>query len=95
MVNNSKPFLVSAVLVSSLFLGGCGLVAQPADVATESPVTSITGKVMVAGEMVSISSSGKITEIYSRKIDLKQYDGKDVTVTGEFSGTTLFVDTVK
>lgn len=90
-----KSLLVSGVLLSALVLGGCSLVAQPADVATESPVVTIAGKVMVAGEKVSIVENGKTTEITSRKIDLKQYNGKEVSVTGEFSGTTLFVDEVK
>lgn len=83
------------MLIGSLFFGGCSLVSQPAEVAVESPTTIITGKIIVSGDMVSISSSGKITELTSRKIDLKNYDGKDVTVWGEFSGTTLFVDEVK
>jgi hypothetical protein len=90
-----KIFLVSGVLVSALVLSGCSLVAQPADVATESPVVTIRGKVMVAGEKVSIVEGAKTTEITSRKLDLKQYNGKEVEVTGEFSGTTLFVDSVK
>ena len=90
-----KPLMVSAILVSSLFLGGCSLVARPAEVAVESPTTTIIGKITVSGDVVSISSSGKITEITSRKVDLKQYNGKTVTVTGEFSGTTLFVDQVE
>jgi len=71
------------------------LVAQPADVQTESPVQIITGKVLVAGDTVTITSSGKVIEITSRKIDLKQFNGKNITVKGEFSGTTLFVDTVQ
>ena len=83
------------LLVFGLLLGGCSLVAQPADVQTESPVQTITGKVLVAGDMVSISSSGKVIEIASRKIDLKTYNGKNVTVSGEYSGTTLYVDQVK
>ncbi len=91
-----KRLLVSGMLVSAIFLGGCNLVAQPADVATENPVVNITGKIVVAGTTFSIvDSSGKTTEITSRKVDLKLYNGKQVTVTGEFSGTTLFVDSVK
>ena len=90
-----KPLVLVVVLISSLFLGGCSLVARPAEVAVESPTTTITGKIIVSGDVVSISSSGKTTEITSRKVDLKQYDGKTVTVSGEFSGTTLFVDQVE
>ena len=94
MIKNSDAVAVG-LLVCGLLLGGCSLVAQPADVQTESPVQVITGKILVVGDMVSISSSGKVIEIASRKIDLKTYNGKNVTVTGEFSGTTLFVDSVE
>lgn len=90
-----KIISLSIVLASSLFLGGCSLVAQPASVETETPTTTIMGKILVTGDTVSISSNGKITDITSRKIDLKQFNGKEVTVTGEFSGTTLFVDKVE
>lgn len=94
MRQNKQVWAVTGVLIGSLFLGGCSLVAKPADVVTESPTTTITGKVIVAGDMVTITSSGKVIEITSRKIDLKQFKDKEVTVTGEFSGTTLFVDAV-
>jgi len=91
----SKNTVVVGLIVFGLFLGGCSLVAQPADVGTESPVENITGIVSAAGGKFSISAGGKVTEITSRKIDLNQYVGKTVTVTGEFSGTTLYIDEVK
>ena len=90
-----RKLVMGGVVLSSVFLGGCSLVAQPADIQTESPVVSLTGPVTVSGERVSITSSGKVIEITSRKIDLKQFNGRSVTVEGEYSGTTLFVDSVK
>jgi len=92
-----KILVVGGLVTAGLFLGGCSLVAKPAktEIKTESPVQIITGKIIVSGDVVNISSSGKIIEITSRKIDLKQYSGQQVTVTGEFSGTTLFVDRVE
>lgn len=95
MIQISRPLLISAVIASSLFLGGCSLVSQPTEVSVESPTTIITGKIIVSGDMVTITSSGKVIEITSRKIDLKNYNGRDVTVWGEYSGTTLFVDKVE
>lgn len=83
------------MLVMSLLLGGCSLLAKPADIQTESPTVTITGKISVVGDRVMITSSGKITEITSRKIDLNALNGQSVSVTGEFSGTTLYVDVVK
>ena len=92
-----KILVVGGLVTAGLFLGGCSLVAKPAktEIKIESPVQIITGTVLVSGDMVTISSSGKVIEITSRKINLKQYNGQQVTVTGEFSGTTLFVDKVK
>jgi hypothetical protein len=95
MERKVKPLVVISLLAGSLFFGGCSLVAKQADVATETPTTTLTGKVIVAGELISISDGTKTTEITSRKMDLKQYAGKTITVTGEFSGTTLFVDELK
>lgn len=93
----SKPLLVGGVLAFSLVFGGCSLASSKptTDVKVESPVVNLTGKVTVSGETVSISANGKITQIASRKVDLKKLDGQNVTVTGEFSGTTLYVDEVK
>lgn len=89
-------------------MSGCSLVAKPADVVTESPTQTITGVIKVTGDLIVINQQGvgvigkspdgvtaSTTEITSRKIDLKKYDGQTVTVTGEFSGTTLFVDKVR
>ncbi|KKU33046.1 hypothetical protein A3K29_05080 [Candidatus Collierbacteria bacterium RIFOXYB2_FULL_46_14] len=91
----SKKLILGGVLVSSVFFGGCSLVAQPADVVTETPTKTFTGMVVVSGSLITISDGTKNTEITSRKVDLKQYAGKTVTVTGEFSGTTLYVDSVE
>ncbi len=92
-----KILVVGGLVTAGLFLGGCSLVAKPAksEIKIESPVQIITGKIIVSGDVVSISSSGKVIEITSRKIDLKNYNGRDVTVWGEYSGTTLFVDRVE
>ncbi len=91
-----KSLVVGGLLAFSLFLGGCSLSSQPAvEVKEESPVVNLTGKVLVTGDKTSIQVGGKMTEITSRKVDLKSLNGKEVTVTGEFSGTTLYVDAVK
>lgn len=109
MIKKTGAVMAIGLLSAGIFLSGCNLVAQQADVVMENPVTTITGRITVSGETITISvinnpaknnggpevMPGKVTEITSRKIDLKQYNGKQVTVTGEFSGTTLFVDEVK
>jgi hypothetical protein len=53
------------------------------------------GTITVSGEKIILMSGKKGVEITSRKLDLNQYDGKEVTVVGEYSGTVLYVDEVK
>jgi len=92
-VNNNRS--VVTFLVISLLLGGCA-VSTPTNVSFEtSPVQSIQGVVSESGGKFLILSGKKSIEITSRKLDLKQYVGQQVTVTGEYSGTTLYVDEVK
>lgn len=91
----NKTAIGGTALILSILLGGCTLIAQPADIKTEDPRQIITGKILVSGDRVTITSNGKVIEITSRKLDLKQYNGKDVTIFGEYSGTTLYVDDVK
>lgn len=90
-----KPLLIVSMLACGVFLSGCSLVAKQADVATETPTKTFTGKLTTAGGLFYVTSGSTNTEVTSRKIDLKQFEGKMVTVTGEFSGTTLFVDTIR
>ncbi len=80
----------------SVFLSGC--VKQPTiindNVAVESPTKTIRGTVSVNGNTILIKNGGVLTEITSRKLNLSQFEGQEVEVKGEFSGTTLFVDEV-
>lgn len=41
-----------------------------------------------------ISEGGVLTGVTTQKLDLSQYSGKKVRVTGQYSGTTLYADTV-
>lgn len=83
------------VLISSA-LGGCTK-SLPTNtyVNEESPVKTLMGVVNVSGDKFLLISGKKSTEITSRKLNLGNYTGKEVTVVGEFSGTTLYVDEVK
>ena len=88
---------VLMVLGLGIALGGCvgGPTKQTSDTMAESPVKTLTGKVRVSGKTIDIENQGILTEITSRKVDLTQYNGKEVSVTGQFSGSTLYVDEVK
>lgn len=83
------------IMVLSIILGGCGLVAKPADMVSESPRQEISGVIVAKGERAYVAAEGKNIDIFSRKVDLKLYDGQRVMVVGEYSGTTLFVDEVR
>lgn len=86
-----------AILGLGVLLGGClGQSLAPADsIETESPVKTLSGKLVVAGSTFELNNNGIMTQITSRTIDLTKYNGQTVSVTGQFSGTTLYVDELK
>lgn len=97
-MNKIRLTTLSAVLGLGLVLSGCvgGPSTEPVDTVAESPVKTIKGEIRVAGNSFFIDEgTGRSTEIISRKLDLGSYIGNSVEVTGEFSGTTLYVDEIK
>jgi len=90
--------MITTVLGLGIILGGCagGPAATPDDTVAESPIRTIKGTIRIAGRSIFIDEgNGKSTEVTSRKVDLGEYIGQEVEVTGEFSGTTLYVDEIK
>jgi hypothetical protein len=65
-------------------------------VAKEKAVdTTLTGTITKTGGKFYINSTGQATkELDSYTVKLDDYVGKKVSVTGQYSGITLFVDTV-
>lgn len=58
--------------------------------------TTVTGKISASGENYLITVAGQAPKgLDSYKVDLKEYVGKTVTVTGQYSGDTLFVSKVE
>lgn len=58
--------------------------------------TTLTGKITKVGDKYFITVSGKQPQdLDSYSVDLSQYVGKTVTVTGQYSGDTLFVGKVE
>ncbi len=58
--------------------------------------TSLSGTLIQQGDDFFISQSGEEpTGVDSYDIKLTQYIGKEVTVTGQYSGNTLFVKEVE
>ena len=89
----TKKILLAILLISSLTFGAC--VAKPASVTTEDPNINLTGVVTQAGAQFRIKTSTGIVALESRKLDLSLSVGKTVTVIGQYSGTTLFVDKIE
>ena len=90
--------MITTVLGLGVVLGGCvcGPAATQVETVAESPMKTIKGTIRAVGNSFLVDeSNGKNTEVTSRKIDLGKYVGQEVELTGEFSGTTLYVDEIK
>ncbi|MCX6726955.1 MAG: hypothetical protein NTY75_04105 [Candidatus Shapirobacteria bacterium] len=74
-----------------LFLGGCGISGQPKSATIEKEGVLVTK----VGEEYILNSDGDMTNITSNKVYLDNYLKKNIKVTGEFSGSTLYVDKVE
>lgn len=68
-----------------------------APAATEkSGTTTKTGKISQMGEKFFLQEAGDTPkEVESYAVDLSKYVGKTITVSGQYSGDTLFVGSVK
>lgn len=98
-MSKKTRFLVSVSLIfGALIFSGCTLssTSSPSESSQEQrPGVSLDGSLeMVAGKYF-LKSGVKTTEISSKKVDLSAFVGKSVAVSGEYSGTTLFVDNVE
>lgn len=99
----SKTILFLSLLFSSIFLMGCTLTdttkptsAPTGGVEQKQGDTIITGKISGTAGAYFIQESGKNPQsIDSYSVDLGQYVGQVATITGQYSGDTLFVGEVK
>lgn len=92
----------SLVMVVGLSLSGCQSATQPAQSGKAPAVdqkqgdTTKTGSISQAGSQFFLNVTGsQPLAIDSYAIDLGQYVGKTVTVTGQYSGDTLFVGKIQ
>ncbi|OGD83145.1 hypothetical protein A2572_03800 [Candidatus Collierbacteria bacterium RIFOXYD1_FULL_40_9] len=89
------------MVVAALTFSGCELVKGENSVTVdmteneERPGVTLTGTVVQASGKFFLQTGGRDTEITSRRIDLMPHVGKSVEVHGEFSGTTLYLDSIK
>lgn len=89
-----KKYLIIATLIISVFsLSACG--GQKTET-IQSATTSKSGLLQVkSGEVYLLSTDNGIINITSTKVNLDNYLKKNITVTGMYSGDTLYVDTIK
>lgn len=88
---------IYGLTICLFLLAGCAKSTTPnTTVVPEKAVnTTLSGAVSKTGGKFFIQPTGKpTTELDSYTVKLDQYVGKKVSVTGQYSGTTLFVDTV-
>ena len=80
-----------------MMLGGCGTVATKTtqNKLEESTVTKVGTISAKSGSDYLLITDEGIVNITSTKVDLDNYLKKKITVTGMFSGSTLYVDKVE
>lgn len=92
-----------SLAMMALMLGGCSSSSSGDSSSTtststtqKSGTTTKTGKIVKLGKKYGIQEAGKQpAEIDTYSLDLSQYEGKTVTVSGQYSGDTLFVTKVE
>lgn len=68
--------------------------ANPAATTEKSGTTTMRGTVQVQGKTAFLKTASATVELSSYDLDLAPYNGKTVSVTGKFSGDTLFVSEI-
>ncbi len=100
-----RGIIGAGIVCASILLVGC--TSKPAEPQTTTPsttnqsaaaksgTTTKTGTVTKVGSKYLLKAAGQSIDIDSYNIDLSQYAGKSVTLSGQYSGDTLFVSEVK
>lgn len=99
-----KIAVIGSLAALSLFLVGCSS-SSTTTVPSPSPsgsvaatnkkgTTSKTGKLSKVGNGYLLQSGNQTVGVDSYNIDLNQYVGQQISVSGEYSGDTLFVTKV-
>lgn len=99
-----KLLLLSVLVLSGFVFAGCGKQQNQQPAATRGPATSTekvgdttkTGVISFSDGRYFLAEAGQTPkEIDSYAVDLSQYVGQTVTVTGQYSGDTLFVGSIQ
>ncbi len=102
-----KISLIAFTIVTAISFSACSKNTAPSTTTSSSTqdtaltvdkkgTTTKTGKILKLSDKTYIQENGKQpAEIDSYSVDLSQYIGKTVTVSGQYSGDTLFVTQVQ
>jgi predicted small secreted protein len=96
MMHRTKLYLV-ALVASTALLAGCSQMSggsgKGTDITEKKGDTVITGPVLKTNDMYFLSDPESPTPVHidSYSVDLAEYEGKTVKITGQYSGDTLFV----
>ena len=94
------PLLVASGLLLSACTGSTPSATPTAETGTpaieeKSGDTTKTGTLVKQGEKYYIkAASGEMEEVDSYSVDFSQYENQSVSVTGQYSGDTLFVGSI-
>ena len=96
--------LVSLLFVSAILLTGCSLGTTPTTAGDSTPNSVVekrgdtvkSGKLLRRNAVFMIETAPGVTEaVDSVAIDLSAYENQQVTITGQYSGDTLFVGKIE
>ncbi len=99
--NITFPIVVSLLVLSGLLFSGC--TNQDSAVKTDdssgfeqkNTTITITGKLTKSGNLYLVTDgSGVAHDVETYSADFDSYLGKTVTVSGQYSGNTLFVSEI-
>lgn len=87
-----KYLLIGVVIL----FAGCQTQTTPTEIPTTQENTTLTGQLTATSpdKAVIQLEDGTTDSVESYAIDFTVYSGKAVQVTGQYSGTTLFVDQI-
>lgn len=104
MMSRTAIFFSAVALTATVVLSGCTSSSPATSPEDQAPGmttekqgdTTLTGKLVKLNDKYYLQLSGKPQqEVDSYNIELADYEGKTVTITGQFSGDTLFAGKVE
>lgn len=96
-----KTFLIAIVFLVVLAIGGIFVLKA---FQAKAPKGAVSRTITLTGTLQAITSNGEYSDVIlvngqsvgvnSTRLDLKPYEGKNVKIVGEYSGSTMYADSV-